>query len=98
MKALTLIALICGSLLYSACSTTDITWKPLYDSPRMVRAVTPSQFRAFRQAVRRLAHDSRRRMTQPADGQPSKPDDLTIVAFRPGRGGHGTRARRASLP
>ena len=36
-------------------------------------------------AVQRLAHDSRRRMTQPAAGQPSKPDDLTIIAFRPGR-------------
>jgi hypothetical protein len=35
-------------------------------------------------AVCRLAHDARQRMTEPADGQPSKPDDLTIIAFRPG--------------
>lgn len=34
------------------------------------------------EAVSRLAVDSRRRMTRPEEGQPSKPDDTTIVAFR----------------
>jgi serine/threonine protein phosphatase PrpC len=33
-------------------------------------------------AVERLATDSRQRMVQPKPGTPSKPDDLTIVAFR----------------
>jgi serine/threonine protein phosphatase PrpC len=33
-------------------------------------------------AVRRLAADSRRRMTCPEEGQPNKPDDTTIVAYR----------------
>jgi len=33
-------------------------------------------------AVQTLATDSRRRMTCPGEGQPSKPDDATIIAFR----------------
>lgn len=33
-------------------------------------------------AVRRLAVDSRRRMTCSEEGQPSKPDDTTIIAYR----------------
>ena len=32
--------------------------------------------------VRRLTEDSVQRMTWPAEGEPSKPDDLTFVAFR----------------
>jgi PPM family protein phosphatase len=35
------------------------------------------------QAVRRLAAAALERMEQPQPGRPSKPDDLTIVAFRP---------------
>ena len=34
-------------------------------------------------ATRRLAHDSQRRMNTPEGNQPSKPDDLTFVLFRP---------------
>lgn len=32
----------------------------------------------------RLFDDARRRMTDPQDGAPSKPDDLTVLLFRPG--------------
>lgn len=32
-----------------------------------------------------LARESRRRMTEPHEGEPSKPDDLTFVLFRPTR-------------
>ena len=42
-------------------------------------------------AVRRLATDSRRRMTYPEEGQPSKPDDTTIIAFRTARDSLATR-------
>ena len=34
-------------------------------------------------AADRLVSDARERMSQPQEGQPSKPDDLTFVAFRP---------------
>ena len=33
--------------------------------------------------VDRLASTCRRRMLQPVEGQPSKPDDLTFLVFRP---------------
>lgn len=35
-------------------------------------------------SARHLADDARRRMTAPAAGEPSKPDDLTFVAYRRG--------------
>src|SRR5262245_64293033 len=34
------------------------------------------------EGARRLVADARRRMTRPAAGEPSKPDDLTLVLFR----------------
>ncbi len=34
-------------------------------------------------AARRLADDARQRMAQPVEGLPSKPDDLTFIAYRP---------------
>ena len=34
------------------------------------------------ECAERLVADARRRMTQPAAGEPSKPDDLTLVLFR----------------
>jgi serine/threonine protein phosphatase PrpC len=36
-------------------------------------------------AGKNLASEARRRMAQPAEGEPSKPDDLTFVLFRRGR-------------
>jgi serine/threonine protein phosphatase PrpC len=36
------------------------------------------------ECVRRLADAARSRMQDPQEGHPSKPDDLTIVAFRRG--------------
>jgi serine/threonine protein phosphatase PrpC len=35
--------------------------------------------------ARELVRDARRRMEKPAEGEPSKPDDLTLVGFRRGR-------------
>jgi serine/threonine protein phosphatase PrpC len=37
-------------------------------------------------AAGKLAKHSRRRMIEPREGDPSKPDDLTFIAFRPGGG------------
>jgi len=34
------------------------------------------------EAIRQLGHAARRRMTEPASGQPSKPDDMAILAYR----------------
>ena len=35
------------------------------------------------EAARSLVQEARRRMLEPADGVPSKPDDLTLALFRP---------------
>ncbi len=35
--------------------------------------------------ARRLVGEAGRRMREPVEGDPSKPDDLTLVAFRPGK-------------
>lgn len=42
---------------------------------------------ALTRAASRLAEDAALRMREPVPGQPSKPDDLTFVAWRPGPGG-----------
>jgi hypothetical protein len=34
------------------------------------------------ECAQRLVADARRRMTSPTAGEPSKPDDLTLVLFR----------------
>ena len=50
-------------------------------------------------ACERLAELARARMHAPSDGEPSKPDDLTFVAFRAKRarrGARSSRSRRAS--
>ena len=39
----------------------------------------------LKRVMHTLIEDCRRRMNSPKEGQPSKPDDLTFVAFRPGR-------------
>jgi len=38
----------------------------------------------LKRVMRTLVEDCRRRMQQPEEGQPSKPDDLTFVVFRCG--------------
>jgi serine/threonine protein phosphatase PrpC len=40
----------------------------------------------LKRVLRVLADDARRRMTTPQPGEPSKPDDLTFVLYRPRRG------------
>ncbi len=57
----------------------------LFDNLHVAEIVARIRKGPLSAALERLAHDSRQRMTQPAAGQPSKPDDLTIIAFRPGR-------------
>jgi serine/threonine protein phosphatase PrpC len=43
------------------------------------------------EAVARLIDEAKKRMTAPKEGQPSKPDDLTVVAFRPGAAGRASK-------
>jgi serine/threonine protein phosphatase PrpC len=52
---------------------------------------------ALREACEALASAARRRMYVPEEGEPSKPDDLTLVAYRP-LARRARRARRSSPP
>lgn len=54
----------------------------LFDNLRVDEIVARLRKGPFEAVVRRVAADSQQRMTQPTDEQPSKPDDVTFVAFR----------------
>jgi PPM family protein phosphatase len=55
----------------------------LFDNLTVPEAVERVRKNPLDKSVRALVEESRRRMTEPRPGVPSKPDDLTIVAFRP---------------
>jgi serine/threonine protein phosphatase PrpC len=57
----------------------------LFDNLAVPEAVEQIRKSPLNKSVRALVEESRRRMTEPQPGHPSKPDDLTIVAFRPRR-------------
>ena len=59
----------------------------LFDNLRREEIVAHVRKGPLREALGSLADAARRRMTLPVEGEPSKPDDLTLVAFRPGRSG-----------
>ena len=54
----------------------------LFDNLHLPEIVERLRKGALPAAVDELAGHSRQRMQEPTDGQPSKPDDLTLVAFR----------------
>ena len=54
----------------------------LFDNLHLPEIVERLRKGALPAAVDDLAGHSRQRMQEPTDGQPSKPDDLTLVAFR----------------
>ena len=54
----------------------------LFDNLHTDEIVARLRKGAIRSGVRRLTRDAVQRMTKPAEGEPSKPDDLTFVAFR----------------
>jgi serine/threonine protein phosphatase PrpC len=58
----------------------------LFDNLHVAEIVERVRKGPIASCARRLAADARRRMTEPAPGEPSKPDDLSFVIFRP-RGG-----------
>jgi serine/threonine protein phosphatase PrpC len=58
----------------------------LFDNLRVDEIVERVRKGRIASCASRLAAEARRRMTNPAAGEPSKPDDLSFVIFRP-RGG-----------
>ncbi len=63
----------------------------LSDNLTLDEIVESARRASLEDAAQRLAADARRRMTSPSAGEPSKPDDLTLILFRLGR----TAARAA---
>lgn len=70
----------------------------LFDNLRLDEIIARQRKGPLADAVRRLAADGQARMHQPASGQPSKPDDLTILAFRLGNCPSAATKRRARSP
>jgi serine/threonine protein phosphatase PrpC len=57
----------------------------LLDNLHIAEVVDRVRMGPLEAGMRQLADTSLQRMTQPAAGEPSKPDDLTFVAYRPAR-------------
>ncbi len=54
----------------------------LFDNLYPAQIIETCRDRQLFRVVQRLAHDALAGMQQPAPGHPSKPDDLTLIAFR----------------
>jgi serine/threonine protein phosphatase PrpC len=56
----------------------------LFDNLRLDEIVARIRSGPLQRAMAGLVGDCRRRMEKRENGSPSKPDDLTVIAFRPG--------------
>jgi serine/threonine protein phosphatase PrpC len=54
----------------------------LFDNMHIAEIVEAMRKGSLRAGIQRLVETCRQRMTSPSEGHPSKPDDLTVVAFR----------------
>jgi len=72
------------ALLLSARDTLLLASDGLADNLRRREIAERVRRGTLAEGARRLAADAHRRMTAPAAGEPSKPDDLTFVLFRLG--------------
>ena len=57
----------------------------LFDNLTIDEVVTLARKGPLRRAVRELSRQVHQRMTRPVEGLPSKPDDTTILVYRPTR-------------
>ena len=73
------------SVRLAACDTLLLATDGLFDNLHTEEIVDSIRKGPLDRAGRKLASEARRRMTEPAEGEPSKPDDLTFVLFRRGR-------------
>jgi serine/threonine protein phosphatase PrpC len=55
----------------------------LFDNLLQQEIVAGIRSGPLREALGGIVSEARRRMTEPQEGLPSKPDDLTVVAYRP---------------
>ncbi len=71
-----------STLALSSRDTLLLSSDGLFDNLHRDEVVERMRRGPLLEAVRKLSRDSVRRMTRPVEGEPSKPDDLTFVAFR----------------
>lgn len=69
----------------AARDTVLVATDGLFDNLHVSEIVERVRKGPLREAVERLAQDATERMLRPMPDQPSKPDDLTIIAFRRSR-------------
>ncbi|WP_437204479.1 PP2C family protein-serine/threonine phosphatase [Planctomicrobium sp. SH664] len=67
----------------SPCDTVLLGSDGLFDNLRQAEIIEYIRKGKLPESVRQLAERARKRMTFPAPDRPSKPDDLTILAYRP---------------
>ena len=73
-----------GSWLTLACRDTVVVGTDgLFDNLRPQEIATFARTGVVKDAAERLAHACLRRMTHPSGENPSKPDDLTFILYRP---------------
>jgi serine/threonine protein phosphatase PrpC len=73
------------SIKLAPCDTLLLATDGLFDNLHIEEIVDCVRKGSLDRAGERLASAARRRMTEPEQGEPSKPDDLTFVLFRRGR-------------
>lgn len=71
------------SLKLKARDTVLLASDGLFDNLHVEEIIQRVRKGPLEQVARQLAADSIQRMRRPQDDQPSKPDDLTLIAFRP---------------
>ena len=77
-----------STIAIAPCDTVLLASDGLFDNLHIAEIVQRLRKGPLALGAQRLAADASRRMSDPEDGLPSKPDDLTFVAFRatPGAG------------
>jgi serine/threonine protein phosphatase PrpC len=76
-----------GSVLpLAVCDTVVLGSDGLFDNLHMGEIIERVRKGSTQQAAQRLADEAHRRMTEPHEGEPSKPDDLTVIVYRRVRG------------
>lgn len=66
----------------ATCDTLVVASDGLFDNLHVEEIIAALRTGPLRESVDRLVQETRRRMENPAEGVPSKPDDLTVIAFR----------------
>jgi serine/threonine protein phosphatase PrpC len=79
------------------CDTLLLASDGLFDNLHVSEIVERIRTRSLEQVGRRLAEDCHRRMLGEGPDRPCHPDDLTFLAYRPGRAARSASAASGTL-